>query len=142
MPSGIQLRTFLLHRQHELGELQLGVGGDVVLEIERDEGDADAHDDQSAHRLEQGDACRLDGCQLAALAQVAVGDERTEQDGQGEGLRHHDQGHVPEKLRQHINGETLADKRIDIAPQKLHHQHEEADEERAGKQLAELAGDE
>ena len=26
--------------------------------------------------------------------------------------------------------------------QKLHHQHEEADEERAGKQLAELAGDE
>ncbi len=138
----LQLRTFLLHRQHELGELQLGVGGDVVLEIERDEGDADAHDDQSAHRLEQGDACRLDGCQLAALAQVAVGDERTEQDGQGEGLRHHDQGHVPEKLRQHINGETLADKRIDIAPQKLHHQHEEADEERAGKQLAELAGDE
>ena len=53
-----------------------------------------------------------------------------------------DQGHVPEKLRQHIDGETLADKRIDIAPQKLHHQHEEADEERAGKQLAELAGDE
>lgn len=135
-----QLRAFLFHRQHELRELELGMGGNVVLEVEGHKGDENADHDKPAHRLQQGDTCGLDGRKLAALAQVAEGDERAKQDGERQSLRHHDEGHVPEELPQDIHRQALAYQLVDKSPQKLHHQHEEADEERSSEQLPELPG--
>ena len=69
----LQLRTFLLHGDEQLGDVLLCARPDVVLEIERTAGDEDTDDDQAAERLDQRDACRLDGRQLGTLAEVAVG---------------------------------------------------------------------
>jgi hypothetical protein len=56
-------------------------------------------------------------------------------------LRHHHQRHVLEELGKDIHRETLADEVIDITPQKLHHQHKEADEEGAREKQQKLPGD-
>ena len=104
--------------------------------------DDEHDDDERAHGLHQRDAGSLDGCQLRALAQVAEGYQRRQQDGQREGLRHQHQSHIPEKLGHHLQRQALAYQLVHIAPQKLHHQHKLADEERRKKQQPELFGDE
>ena len=74
-------------------------------------------------------------------AQVAEGNQRGEQNGQRKGLRHHHQRHVPEKLSEYVEGETLADEGIHVLPHELHHQHEEADEKGAYKKQRKLLDD-
>ena len=100
------------------------------------------NDYERTEGLHQRDARCLDGRQLRALAKVAEGDERRQQDGQRQGLRHEREPHVPEELRQHLHREPLADEVVDIAPQELHHQHKLADEEGSHKEQPELLGDE
>ena len=138
----LQLGALLLHRDEELRHLLVGARTQVVLEVERADGDEGDKDNEGAECLHQRDAGGLDGGELARLAQVAEGDERGEQDGQGESLRHHHLRHVPEKLCHDVEGETFADEGVDVFPHKLHHQHEEADEECAYEKQAKLLDDE
>ena len=137
----LQFRTLLLHRQEQLRELDVGLGHHHVLEEERDAGYQTGDDDERAHRLHQRDACRLDGSQLRALAQVAVCDQGRKKDGQRECLWHQSQAHIPEELCQYLQRQTLANQFVDISPQELHHQDEEADEKRSHEKQPELLSD-
>ena len=53
---------------------------------------------------------------------------------------HEHKSHVPEELRQNLHRETLANEFVNIAPQKLHHQHKLADEEGAYEEQSKLLG--
>ena len=135
-----QFRTLLLHRDEQLGDLHVGLRTYVVLEIERTAHDHHRDENQRAEGLHQRNACGLDGREFRAFTQISECDERGEEDGQGQGLRHEHQTHVPKKLGQHLHRKALADELVDIPPQKLHHQHELADEKGTHKEQAKLFG--
>ena len=129
--GNFQFGALLLHRDEQLGDFHVGLGPHIVLKIERGQADEHGNCDERPKGLHERDAGRLDGCELRTLAQIAESDERAQQDGQRKSLGNEHQGHVPEELRHHFHGQSLADELVDESPQKLHHQHKLADEERS-----------
>ena len=136
----LHLRVLLLHRKQQLLEGDKGTRSNDFLKEERHACYGNSDDNERTHGLHQRHAGSLDSRQLRTFAQIAKSYQRRQQDSQGESLRHQHQTHIPEELRQHFHGKALANQLIDIAPQKLHHQHKLADEERGHEQQAKLFG--
>ena len=65
------------------------------------------------------------------VKEIAKRDKAGQQDGQRQRHGHEREAAVVEKLAQHVPREALADEFLHITPHKLHHEDEEADEERA-----------
>ena len=136
--GNLQFGTLLLHGKEQPRERHVGARSHYVLKIERAQGYEYDDDHKRAERLHKRYARSLDGRKLAALAQVTEGDKRRKQDGQRKRLRHEHKTHIPEELGQHVHGQTLTDELVDIAPKKLHHQHELTYKERSDKEESEL----
>ena len=133
----VQLRTLLLHGEHQRPELRLGIGAHHVLEVEAHHAYEAYEHHQRTEYLQQRHARRLHGHQLEALSEVSEGDQCCQQHGQRQRGRHQRQSGIDEELCQHRHIEALAHHLIYILPQELHHEDEEADEEGASKQQAE-----
>ena len=112
----LELRTLLLHRQHQLCEMHLRIRTNIVFEVERSSGDEQDDDYQRAERLYQRHSRCLYCRQLTALAEITECHQRCQQYSQRQGLWDEHQRHIPEELGQYLHRQSLADEVIDVFP--------------------------
>ena len=94
--GNLELGRFLLYGVEQGIHLGLGYRQHVVLEEEGSDSYEADEDYQGLHHLQQRDSGRLHGRKLKALAEVAEGHERRQQDGKRQSHRNHGQGRVEE----------------------------------------------
>ena len=94
--GNLEFGRFLLYGVEQGIHFGLGHRQHIVLEKEGSDGYEADEDYQGLHHLQQRDSGRLHGRELKALAEVAEGHERRQQDGERQSHRNHGQGRVEE----------------------------------------------
>ena len=136
--GNLDRRRLLLHADEQRAQTLLGLRRGKILKVKGNARHQQRYEHQRAHDAEERNAGSLHGQQFEGFAQVAEGDERSQQQAQRQCLRHERDAHIPEKLRQNVDRQALANQFVHITPRKLHHEDEEAYEESPCKNEQEL----
>ena len=137
--GNLHRRRSLFHANQQRAHTDGGLGRGLVLNIKRKARDKHRREHDGAHHTEQRNTSRLHRKQLQVLAHISKRNQRGQQHRQWQRSGDERQAHVPEKLCQNGQRQSLAHQFVNIAPRKLHHKDEQTDKERCHKEQQELS---
>ena len=130
----VHFGRLLFHGYQERPQFFLGFRPHHILEKERKHAQEEAEEHYGTHDAQQRDARCLHGKQFVSFAEVSECHQRRQQNGQRKRQRYQRQRRQKKELRKHVHFQSFPHQFVNVSPEELHHEDEQADKECSGEE--------